>query len=308
MKYDIIGKRKIFYIISGITIVLSLAALTLWGLKLGIDFTGGSLWEFRFKNDSPAGVEKLKIEETLRSQIQGELLVQKSSEGIFSVRTKELTEAEHQNLASSLRAVSSDFEELRFEAIGPTVGKTLQTKSIQAIVMVILGISIYITYAFRQASRPVASWKYGLATIFTLFHDVVIPIGVFAWLGEFKHIEVDVNFVTAILVVMGFSVHDTIVVFDRIREKIRISNTKNFIELVNLGLNETLVRSFNTSLTAILALAAVYFWGSYTLQYFILAMLIGIGVGVYSSIAIASPMIVEFWLRQQKKSQASKSK
>lgn len=301
MKYDIIGKRKIFYIFSGITIALSLVALALWGLKLGIDFTGGSLWEFRFNPSADGDIDKSRIEETLRPQIQGELLVQKSSEGIFSVRTKEINEAEHQTLIVSLKTVSPEFEELRFEAIGPTVGKTLQSKSIQAIIMVILGISIYITYAFRQASRPVASWKYGLATIFTLFHDVVIPIGVFAWLGEFKNIEVDVNFVTAILVVMGFSVHDTIVVFDRIREKISTSNTKNFIELVNLGLNETLVRSFNTSLTAILALLAIYLWGSYTLHYFILAMLIGIGVGTYSSIAIASPMIVEFWLWQQKK-------
>ena len=301
MKYDIISKRKTFYVFSGITIALSLAALILWGLKLGIDFTGGSLWEFRFNPSADGDVDKSKVEETLRPQIQGELLVQKSSESIFSVRTKEINEAEHQTLIASLKTVSPEFEELRFETIGPTVGKTLQSKSLQAIVMVVLGISIYVTYAFRQASRPVASWKYGLATIFTLFHDVVIPLGVFAWLGEFKHVEVDVNFVTAMLVVMGFSVHDTIVVFDRIREKIRTSNTKNFIELVNLGLNETLVRSFNTSLTAILALVAVYFWGSYTLHYFILAMLLGIGVGVYSSIAIASPMIVEFWLWQQKK-------
>ncbi|HCI05217.1 TPA: protein translocase subunit SecF [Patescibacteria group bacterium] len=228
-------------------------------------------------------------------------MVQKSSDGVFSVRTKEINEAEHQNLASSLKSLAPDFEELRFETIGPTVGKTLQTKSIQAIVFAVLGISIYITYAFRKASLPVASWKYGLATIFTLFHDVIIPLGVFAWLGKFKQIEIDTNFVTAMLVIMGFSVHDTIVVFDRIREKIRTSNTKNFIELVNLGLNETVVRSFNTSLTAILALVAVYFWGSYTLQYFILAMIIGIGVGTYSSIAIASPMIIEFWLHQQKK-------
>lgn len=299
--FDIIGKRKIFYVFSGIIISLSLAALALWGLKLGIDFTGGSLWEFRFDPSAAGDVEKSTVEEALRPQVQGELMVQKSSEGIFSVRTKEINETEHQALTASLKTISPEFEELRFEAVGPTVGKTLQSKSVQAIIMVILGISLYITYAFRHASRPVASWKYGLATIFTLFHDVIIPIGVFAWLGEFKHVEIDVNFVTAILVVMGFSVHDTIVVFDRIREKIRTSNAKNFVELVNLGLNETLVRSFNTSLTAILALLAIYFWGSYTLHYFILAMLIGIAVGTYSSIAIASPMIVELWLRQEKK-------
>ncbi|KKT87611.1 MAG: protein-export membrane protein SecF, preprotein translocase subunit SecF [Parcubacteria group bacterium GW2011_GWC1_45_9] len=298
MKYDFISKRKIFYVISGISIGLSILALALWGLKFGIDFSGGTLWEFRF-ND--VNIEKANIEETLRAKISGELMVQKSSDGVFSVRTKEINEAEHQNLASSLKSLAPDFEELRFETIGPTVGKTLQTKSIQAIVFAVLGISIYITYAFRKASLPVASWKYGLATIFTLFHDVIIPLGVFAWLGKFKQIEIDTNFVTAMLVIMGFSVHDTIVVFDRIREKIRTSNTKNFIELVNLGLNETVVRSFNTSLTAILALVAVYFWGSYTLQYFILAMIIGIGVGTYSSIAIASPMIIEFWLHQQKK-------
>jgi len=192
-----------------------------------------------------------------------------------------------------LKTVSPEFEELRFETIGPTVGKTLQSKSLQAIVMVVLGISIYVTYAFRQASRPVASWKYGLATIFTLFHDVAIPLGVFAWLGEFKHVEVDVNFVTAMLVVMGFSVHDTIVVFDRIRENLMLNRgrTINLGQIINFSVKETLARSINTSLTLFLVLIALLMVGPSSLFYFILTILVGTIFGTYSSIFVASPLL-----------------
>jgi preprotein translocase subunit SecF len=282
---------------SSFFIAASIFALVLWGLKPGIDFLGGTLWEFKFKQD----IEKTKIEEILRPNIEGELIIQKSSDGIFSVRTKELNEESHQYLVQQVKNLEPSFEELRFETIGPTVGKTLQKKSLQAIILAVLGISIYITYAFRKASHPVSSWKYGLATVFTLFHDVIIPLGVFAYLGRFRGVEIDTNFIVAMLVIMGFSVHDTIVVFDRIREKLSTIGGKNFTELVNLGLNETLLRSIYTSLTAIMALLALYIWGSYTLRYFILAMVIGIGVGTYSSIAVASPIIVEFWQKQQKK-------
>ncbi|MEW5805642.1 MAG: protein translocase subunit SecF [Patescibacteria group bacterium] len=294
---NIIAKRKIFYFISGFSILASIFALVSWGLKPGIDFLGGTLWEFRFSQE----IEKFKIEEVLKNNLGGEIIVQESTDAVFTIRTKELDEPTHQQLIQQIKTIDSSFNELRFETIGPTVGKTLQRKSFQAIVLAVFAISLYITYAFRKASHPVSSWKYGLATIFTLFHDLIIPLGVFAYLGRFKNVEIDTNFVVAMLVIMGFSVHDTIVVFDRIREKLKTLGGKNFIELVNLGLNETLVRSINTSLTAILALLALYLWGSYTLKWFILAMIIGIATGTYSSIAVASPIIVELWQFQQKR-------
>ncbi|KKU10957.1 MAG: Protein translocase subunit SecF [Parcubacteria group bacterium GW2011_GWB1_46_8] len=297
MKLNIIGARKIFYIFSGISIFLSCLALVVWGLKPGIDFTGGALWEFKFGNP----MDKIVLEQQLETIMKTDVLISESSDGIFSARMKEFSEQEHQGFVQELEKSDESFEELRWETVGPTVGKTLRDKSMVAIVMVVVGISVYIAFAFRKASYPVSSIKYGLITVLTLFHDVIIPIGAFCALAYFQHVEIDTNFVVAILVIMGFSVHDTIVVFDRVREKLMRFNGKDFGALVNESLNETLVRSFNTSLTVVFVLLAMFFWGGAVLKYFILAMLIGMIVGMYSSIFIASPLLVDVWKWQQKR-------
>ena len=185
-------------------------------------------------------------------------------------------------------------EERRFSSIGPTIGAELKQKSLRAIALVLLGISLYIAWAFRQVSKPLNSWRYGVATLIALFHDLIIPLGLFSYLGHFYNVEIGTNFIVALLVVLGFSVHDTIVVFDRIRENLK-RYSLDFENLVNQSVNETLVRSINTSLTVLLTLAALYFFGSESLKYFILALIVGIFSGTYSSIFIASPILVSWF-------------
>lgn len=292
---NIISQRKIFYSISGIFFLASLTALFVWGLNFGIDFTGGSILEVEFKTSRPAVDELYSRVKTLNL---GDVRLQPSGEKGLIVRTKHLGEAEHQALFGALGggaagASSEVLAEKRFDAIGPTIGRELRQKSVVAVVLVILLIVSYIAFAFRKVSLPVQSWKYGIATIVALVHDVVIPTGLFAVAGHFLGYEVDTLFVTAILTILGFSVHDTIVVFDRIREKLKKAGTgSSFSDLVNVSVNETMARSINTSLTVVLALAAVYFFGGASTKVFSLTLIIGIFIGTYSSIFIASPLLV----------------
>jgi preprotein translocase subunit SecF len=294
---NIIGNKWLFLIISGILVVASIVAIVIYGFQLGIEFRGGSLWEVRFEN--PITKEKL-VEFFASKPTTDDAIVTEASNGAFLIRTKEITEADHQALRAELQKMNGQFEELRFETIGASVGGELRRKAITSFILVIGMISLYIAFAFRGVSRPVSSWKYGLITLLTLFHDAVIPAGLMALLGHLQNVEIDTNFIVAILVVMGFSVHDTIVVFDRIRENLRTSrNTKeSFGELVNVSVNQTIARSINTSLTLILVLIALYFLGSTSLTYFILTILVGTVVGAYSSIFVASPLLT-LW---QKKS------
>jgi preprotein translocase subunit SecF len=183
--------------------------------------------------------------------------------------------------------------ELSFQSIGPSVGAELKKNAILAVVFVLLGISIYIAFAFRKVSRPISSWKYGVATLVSLFHDVIIPAGLLAYLGRTQGIEIDSNFIVALLVIAGFSVHDTIVVFDRIRENLILHRGKNdFSAIINDSINQTMVRSINTSLTLILVLITMLFLGPSTLHYFIATLLIGTTIGTYSSIFVASPLLL----------------
>jgi preprotein translocase subunit SecF len=188
--------------------------------------------------------------------------------------------------------------ELRFESIGPAIGAELRTKAMWSLILVLVAIAVYVAYAFRKVSRPVASWKYGLITLIAaLLHDVLIPLGVFAVLGKVFLVEINSAFIAAILTILGFSVHDTIVVFDRIRENL-LKTGGAFHEIVERSVNETLARSINTTITTLLPLFAIFFWGGETLKYFALALIIGLVAGTYSSIFLASPLLVVF----QKKS------
>lgn len=298
---NIVGHRKTFYALSGLLFLLSLVALFLWGLKFGIDFTGGSILEVEFKGIRPSVDELIA---RAGDPNLGDVRFQPSDEKTLLVRTRHLSEYEHQAL---LRAIAggdpASLAEKRFDAVGPTIGRELKRKSITAVALVILLIVSYIAFAFRKVSRPVESWKYGIATVVALIHDVVIPVGFFAAAGHFLGFEVDTLFVTAVLTILGFSVHDTIVVFDRIRENLKkAGNQVDFPALVNQSVNETIVRSINTSLTVLLALAAVYFFGGQSTRTFSLTLIIGIIAGTYSSIFIASPLLVTWhnFKRRQK--------
>lgn len=300
---QIIQKRKTFYAISGLLVALSIAAIAVWGLRLGIDFTGGSLVELGVAEGVEVGI--VDIEESLSAEGFEVSSVQPSSSDTYLVRLETLSEEEHQRMLATLHAnvVTSDgtpvLSELRFESIGPTIGEELKEKAVAALLVALVFIIIYIAYAFRKVSQPVASWKYGLGAIVALVHDSVIIAGVFAVLGHAMAVEIDAMFVTALLTIIGFSVHDTIVVYDRTRENLLRRKNDPFEEVVNSSVNETIARSVNTSLTTLFVLGALYFFGGESVRWFVLALMLGIVIGTYSSIFVASPLLVT-WKKSRK--------
>lgn len=289
---NVIGKKYLFLGFSAILIALSIFSIAYFGLKQGIDFTGGALWQIALNDET---VDSAALKEFFADKLNtpDAIVVPEPTTKSFLVRLKETSETDHQKYFEELKQLYSQAEELRFETIGPTIGSELKSRAIWAFVLVLLGISFYIAFAFRKVSYPVSSWKYGAITLVTLFHDALIPAGLYALLGYLYNAEVDTNFVVAVLVVMGFSVHDTIVVFDRIRENLRLESGRklDFKALVNKSVNETMARSVNTSLTLVLVLIALYFFGTASLQYFVLTILVGTVVGTYSSIFVASPLL-----------------
>lgn len=301
--YKIIQKRKIWLSISGVAIVASIIFLSIWGLNFGIDFTGGSLLEVKFLNERPSTSDTQSV---LGDLNLGSLLVQPVDENGMILRFQDITEAKHQEtllrlakLAGGEEAVlSNEVEELRFDSVGPSIGQELKQKSTSAIILVLIFIVLYIAWVFRKVSKPVASWKYGVAAIIALFHDVIITIGIFSLLGEFYNVEINSAFVAAILTVLGYSVNDTIIVFDRLRENLPKSH-EDFEGTVNTSVNQTILRSINTSFTTLLVLLSILFFGGSSIQAFVLALSIGIFVGTYSSIFIASPVLV-IWEKMNK--------
>ncbi len=292
---NIIGKRKIYYTIFGVALVLSIAALVLWGLRFGIDFKGGSILEVNYS----ALPDLNSVFDSLKPLELNDLKISPLGSNGIVLRFRETDEQTHQNIIKILNAAAEknkiQIDERRFSSIGPTIGAELKQKSIKAIIIVLLGISLYIAWAFRKVSRPISSWRYGVVTLIALFHDIIIPVGLFAYLGRFYGVEVGANFIVALLVILGFSVHDTIVVFDRIRENLKRYYQLDFISLVNQSIGETLVRSLNTSLTVLMTLAALYVFGGESLKYFVLALMVGIFLGTYSSIFVAASLLVTWF-------------
>lgn len=291
----IISNRKIWFSFSGLLVVLSVLALIIWGIRPGIDFTGGSLLEVRFPNNTlPLGSELNPRFEALEV---GAPTVQKGEVDTLVLRFPPVTEEKHQEIIDKLKADFPGSEESRFSSIGPSVGQELFRKSLLAVVLVALMILGYIAWSFRKVSRPIAAWKYGAIVIVTFLHDVIIPLGLFAVLGRFMGWEVGSAFIAAILTILGYSIADTIVVLDRVRENLkRVRGT--FEEVVEASVHQTITRSVNTSATTMLALAAIFFFGGATLRDFSLALLVGIFFGTYSSIFIAAPLLVT-WHRFQ---------
>ena len=283
--------RKLYFIFSGALIAASIFALAFWGLRLGIDFKGGSLLFGEFSQKTPSQEEILAIAKPLDL---GELSVQPSGEREVILRFKEIDEAKHQQLLAGLNKMGGGFQEKSFESIGPSIGRELSANAFKAIALVLVLIVAYIAIAFRKVSRPLASWKYGVAALVALFHDVIIPLGLFAVLGRFYDIEISSGFIAAILTVLGYSVHDSIIVFDRIRENLIKHQGKSFDETIDKSVNQTFTRSLNTSLTVILVLLAIYFLGGESMKYIALVLMVGIGVGTYSSIFIGSTLLVSW--------------
>ena len=292
MIYKIIQKRKIFLSLSSLAVVASILALIFWGLNFGIDFTGGSLMEVEFKNYQPSVTE---VQDSLKNVNLHGLIIQPTQNSTI-LRFKENTEAVHQEVVKGLQELvknkpQASIKELQFDSVGASIGQELKSKSFNATMIVFIMIILYISWAFGKVSKPVASWKYGVAAIIALIHDILFTLGVFSVLGHFYGVEVNTPFIAAVLTVLGYSVSDTIIVFDRIRENLPKS-VEDFENTVNRSVNQTLTRSINTSFSAILALLAIIFLGGNTIKDFALALVIGIFIGTYSSIFIASPVLV----------------
>ncbi len=332
--YRIIQNRKIWLSISTALVLTSIVFLFMWGLNFGIDFTGGSLLEVKFTEDNsrPSVTE---VNSAMADLDLGSLIIQPVDADGMILRFQNIDEGNHQDVLKRLNdlvlsnpteveegiavststedfATSSDeqkdndspvaissIEELRFDAVGPSIGQELKQKSVSAMMVVLVAIVLYIAWAFRLVSKPVASWKYGLSAIIALFHDVVITMGVFAFLGEFYDVEITTAFVAAILTVLGYSVNDTIVVFDRVRENLPKSDD-DFEATVNISVNQTIQRSINTSVTTLAVLLSIFFFGGETIRDFVLALSIGVFIGTYSSIFLASPVLV-LWEKMGKR-------
>jgi preprotein translocase subunit SecF len=300
--------RRVYYFFSGILILSSIISFAVFGLKFGIDFTGGSILELEFEKARPSNQE---IEEKLKDFNLGEIVIQPTGEKGIIIRMKEVNEETHQEMLKKFEGA----QERIFELIGPSVGEELRRKTETAILLTLLAIAFYIAVAFRKVSHPVPSWQYGIATVIALCHDVIIPLGIFAYLGKFYNVEITIPIVAALLTVLGFSVHDTIVIFDRIRENLlnpyRFASSQlaktgeqkkgvEFEEIVNWSLNQTLGRSINTVLTVLFVVFSIFFFGGDTLRYFALTLIVGTISGAYSSIFIASPLLVTWYYRKKR--------
>jgi preprotein translocase subunit SecF len=294
----LIGLRSYWYWLSGVLVAVSMLALAVWGLDLGIDFTGGSLMELSFERNFPSSSA---LHESLAKAGVEQALIQQTGERGVLIRTRDLDEEAHQRVLIQIQNDSGAFTEKRFVSIGPVIGSELKRKAVIALVLVVVMIVLYIAWAFRHVSHPIASWKYGFVAIAALLHDVAIPTGFFAYLGYAQGVEVDALFVTALLTVLGFSVHDTIVIFDRVRENLQRYKNEDFEVVVERSVQENIIRSINTSLTLFFVLVTLFLFGSESTRYFALTLAVGTIAGTYSSLFLASPLLVtwEKWSRRK---------
>lgn len=320
--YKIVEKTGLWVGLSGTLLGVSLLALIFFGLKLGMDFTGGTFMEIQFKEKvaiEDFRKELASIEDSMKGRVLGEEKTVKSDstettigtateepldlkgaqivtsdEGAYQIKTKFIPTTTHDEILSKLKDTFGDLQEKRFETIGPTIGDAMKSKALLALFFASLMILIYLAFAFRKIPKRVSPWRFGACAIIALLHDLFITFGFFLILGKFANVEIDALFITALLTVLGFSVHDTIVVFDRVRERLRGNEDKSIREIANISLTETMGRSINTSVSTLLTLTAMLIFGASSIFYFTLALTIGIVVGTYSSIFVATLLLVHW--------------
>lgn len=288
----LIQQRKYFYALSTALLVASVAMLSVWGLRLGIDFKGGTLLEVSWSEGNVP--DRNTIEEHLKDVPGvGSLVVQPSGDHAALIRYASSDETINEAVLTELKKIDESVELVRSEFIGASVSESIKRNAVLALFLAVIGIILYIAWAFRGVSRPVSSWHYGVQATVALAHDIIITLGAFSLLGHFYGMEVGAPFIAALLTILGYSVNDTIVVYDRIRENlIRSGGMEDFEEVVNQSLNQTIARSFNTSFTVILVLIAISVFGGESIRSFSLALLIGVAAGTYSSIYIATALLV----------------
>jgi preprotein translocase subunit SecF len=285
----ILQRRNLFFILSGILIIPGIIGLFVWGLRTGIDFKGGTLIEVNFPQI--AKVETGQIKQGLTDQNLQDLFIQSTGPNTIIIKTDPINEEQHKKILATLTSKVGENKEIRFENVGPTIGQDVTRRAIYAIIGASIGIILYLTWAFRTVPKPISSWRFGLCAVIALLHDILFIVGLAAILGHFIGLEVDSLFITAILTIMGFSVHDTIVVFDRIRENLKKSPSLSLEENMNNSIIQTLSRSLNTSLTVLIVLFVLYLMGGESIHHFVLILLLGILIGTYSSIFNATPLL-----------------
>lgn len=283
MKY-----KSIYFLLSLVLILPGLYYLITSGLKLGIDFTGGALLEYRF--EKPISTDDLKNTIAEQEVEVGQII--STTENTYIIKTKPVEHEKLEKVKAGLVAKYGNVEERRVENVGPVIGNELKQKSFLALGLVSLAIVIYIAFSFRKVPKPASSLRFGITAIVALLHDVLMIVGIFAILGKFLNVEIDTLFVTALLTIIGFSVHDTIVVFDRIRENLVKHVGLKFTDVANISVVQTLGRSLNTSLTVVFVLLALLLFGGETIRWFVAALLIGVVSGTYSSIFNATALLV----------------
>ncbi|MCD6114906.1 protein translocase subunit SecF [bacterium] len=296
MMFPFVKYRKIYFLFSLILVIASIVSLALWGLNFSIEFTGGSELRFEYKNEVP---DISSIKEYFEKLNLENISIRRFGEKGVIVRAKEIDAKTQEQLFSELKKNEEiNPESITFEEIGSIIGKETTKKALKAIILSIVAIILYVAFAFRKMGRGTKPWEYGIATVIALIHDVLLPVGIFAFLGHIKGVEFSLPVLTALLTIFGYSVNDTVVVFDRIRENQFRFGRLDFEEVVDRSLNQTLRRSINTSLTTLFVLLALFFLGGESLKYFSLALILGTVFGTYSSIFLASPLLVS-WYRMK---------
>jgi len=296
---NVIKYRKIWALISAFMVLAGIVIVFIVKPSFGIDFTGGTLVEVKTN-------QSISIED-IRTQVKGiveqkEVLVQESGQNQFIIRTKAQTEDDYKKFEDKIITSLPNSNILRHESIGATVGADLTRKAIIGIVIASVLIIMYLAYAFREVPRSVSSWTFGTIAIVALVHDLLFSFSIYTLVGKFAGYEIEGMTVVAALTILGFSVHDTIVVFDRIRENIIKNPQKTLEENADVSVNQTFARSLNTSMTVILVLIAMFLLGGSTIKPFILMLIFGIAVGTYSSIFVASPLLVLWYEMKAKRS------
>lgn len=287
----ILNYYKYLFALSGIILLLGVASIAIFGFHLGVDFNGGTVTEIEFNQSYDLDKVRNSLQSSDNSVIADAQLQTTGERGLI-LKTAAMDKAAHDSMYNIIRTQAGEFTEKRYDSIGPVVGEELKKKALYQLIIVSLGIVFYIAYAFRHVSRPITPFQFGVAAIVALIHDLLIVLGIFSLLGHFYDIEIDSLFITAMLTVLGFSVHDTIIVFDRIRENLKVYAGQSIEFIVNHSISQTLVRSLNTSLTVLFVLLAMLLFGGESIRYFVLALFIGIAAGTYSSVFVAAPMLV----------------
>ncbi|MCX6808200.1 MAG: protein translocase subunit SecF [Candidatus Berkelbacteria bacterium] len=297
--YRIIKNSWIWFTFSITLAVISIIAICVFGLRIGIDYKGGTSIEFTAASADRVNLAKSVLDDSKYNGYQ----IKESGNNSVIIKMPTLSNDQHKDLNTKMTALMPDYNETQYDTVGPIIGQDLTNKSIFAVILASLGIIIFVAFAFRKVPKPLSSWKFGMCAVIALIHDLLITTGFVAILGHFFiWMEVDALFITALLTIMGFSVHDTIVVYDRLRENF-IKNPHQDIEIsAEESINQTIVRSINTSMTTVLVLIALLIFGSSSIRHFIITLVFGILIGTYSSIFNATPLLVLWQKKSWKKS------